>query len=89
MKKLAAASIPIQMDVFHETQNVCIALQAFGLPKQPNSRQCNVTAWSNSRLIHLCEAQGCIFDAKDKGGEIQKLNSVHGRWDHVPAIVSG
>ena len=37
MRKLAAASITIQQDVFHETQNVHSALQAVGPPKQPNS----------------------------------------------------
>ena len=35
------------------------------------------------------EAQGCNLEAKEKGGKIQKPDSVHGQWDHVTANVFG
>ena len=80
--------------VFWETQNVHNTLQAVCPQKQPNSQHCNVIARSkssNDRCILLTsnEAQGCYLEAKVKGWGIKKLDSVHGHWDQVTAVVSG
>ena len=73
--------------MFVETRNVYSALQAVGPHKQPNRRQCNVTAGSACILLISNEVQpethyntrvGCDLEAPVKGGGIQKLDRVNG-----------
>ena len=39
--------------------------------------------------MHLSKAKGWYIEANVQGGGVQKLDSVHGQWDHVTALVSG